>query len=56
MSRPLSISSTDCRYLYANRQVQALFGKPMDEIIPGVATRAFFNLETATNIRSNDRR
>ena len=49
------IKGMDYRYLYANRQVQALFGKPMNEIV-GCGDEAFFNQETANNIRSNDRR
>jgi PAS domain S-box-containing protein len=49
------IKGPDYRYLYANRQVQALFGKSMEEIV-GFGDEVFFNQETANNIRSNDRR
>ena len=49
------IKGPDYRYLYANRQVQALFGKPMDEIV-GFSDEVFFNQETANNIHSNDKR
>ena len=49
------IKGTDYRYLYANRQVQQLFGKSMEEIA-GKDDASFFDQKTADNIRDNDRR
>lgn len=43
------------RYLYANRPVRELFGKPMADIV-GHEDGAFFDQRTADNIRRNDRR
>ncbi|UCV19242.1 cache domain-containing protein [Ferribacterium limneticum] len=49
------IKDPDYRYLYANRPVRDLFGKPMAEIV-GHEDAAFFDQKTADNIRANDRR
>ncbi|MGB4063633.1 MAG: cache domain-containing protein [Azonexus sp.] len=49
------IKDVDYRYLYANRPVRDLFGKPMADIV-GHADSAFFDAKTADNLRSNDRR
>ncbi|MFZ2974230.1 MAG: cache domain-containing protein [Ferribacterium limneticum] len=49
------IKDPDYRYLYANRPVRDLFGKPMAEIV-GHDDAAFFDQKTADNIRANDRR
>lgn len=49
------IKGIDYRYIYANRRVRELFGKPMDEIV-GHEDVAFFDAKTADNIRGNDRR
>ncbi|NTV69644.1 MAG: response regulator [Azonexaceae bacterium] len=49
------IKDVDYRYLYANRPVRDLFGKPMADIV-GHEDAAFFDAKTADNIRRNDRR
>jgi PAS domain S-box-containing protein len=49
------IKGADYRYLYANHQVQALFGKASNEIV-GRGDDEFFSQEAAENIRRNDRR
>ena len=49
------IKGIDYRYLYANRRVRELFGKPMNEIV-GQEDAGFFDSKTADNIRHNDRR
>ena len=49
------IKGPDYRYLYANRPVRDLFGKPMADIV-GHEDSAFFDAQTADNIRRNDSR
>ena len=49
------IKDQDYRYLYANRQVCELFGKPLAEVV-GREDSAFFDAATAEVIRRNDRR
>ncbi len=49
------IKGVDYRYLYANRQVRQLFGKPIEQIV-GQDDAAFFDQKTADNIHNNDRR
>jgi PAS domain S-box-containing protein len=49
------IKDTHYRYQYANKKVCELFGQPIDEII-NKDDFDFFDYETATNVRKNDRR
>jgi len=49
------IKGMDYRYLYANRPVRDLFGKPMAEIV-GHEDATFFDQKTADLIRVHDRR
>ena len=48
------IKGVDYRYLYANRQTCALFGKPLDSVI-GHTDEEMFDARTAARIRENDR-
>lgn len=48
------IKDLDYRYVYANRPVRDLFGKPMEDIA-GCEDAVFFDAKTADNIRRNDR-
>lgn len=43
------------RYVYANRQTQELFGRPLDEII-GKGDEAFFDAATVVKVEADDRR
>lgn len=47
------LKDTHCAYLYANKSLQALFGKSLDEII-GKQDSAFFDSNTAAELRDND--
>lgn len=49
------IKDTELRYLYANRQVCELFGKPLSEIV-GQGDSAFFDQATARHLRVTDQR
>ena len=49
------IKDINYRYLYANRRVRELYGKPIQEIV-GQEDAAFFDEKTAANLRINDRR
>jgi diguanylate cyclase (GGDEF)-like protein/PAS domain S-box-containing protein len=49
------IKDTELRYLYANRQVCELFGKPLSEIV-GHGDSAFFDQATAEQLRVVDQR
>lgn len=49
------IKDPEYRYLYANRQVCELFGKPLAEVV-GRDDSAFFDAPTTEVIRRNDRR
>ena len=49
------IKDSNYRYQYANQSVCALYGKPMADIV-GREDADFFDAETATNLRRNDRR
>nr|WP_244964850.1 EAL domain-containing protein [Halomonas kenyensis] len=49
------IKDTELRYVYANRQTQELFGKPLEEII-GKGDEAFFDAATVVKVEADDRR
>ena len=49
------IKDNSYQYQYANKATQQLFGKTMAEIV-GESDQAFFDEETVTKLRANDRR
>ncbi|CUS48025.1 MAG: GGDEF domain protein [Idiomarinaceae bacterium HL-53] len=49
------IKDRDGRYLYANSQVQQLFGAPLEEII-GETDETFFDLDISNELRETDQR